>query len=340
MLFEARRAKKRKLLQSKKILLVQLRQLGDILLTTPCIRELKLAMPHAKVSFFSHQMGHSILQRNPYLDSVFIYHDSMSLRDQFSLFLRMRKENFDLIVDFMANPRSALWTSLLGAKWSLSFKTRRRFFYHECIPANVNHKYIVEEKFDLLRRIGIQPRDAQTMFPLVSTDKMKWSDFCNQQLSALDRSKRKVLISPTHRRAQRRWPLENYAKLADWLTDKANFTVIIGWGPGEKTVAQRVQSLACHTTYLAPETNLQELAAMLSEVDLFIGNSNGPSHLAVAGHTPSFQIHGPTDLISWSPMEGLHSGIQSQSGDISEISFKSVVQKLLPFLTYLDLNFR
>ena len=57
----------------KNILVIQLRQLGDILLTTPVVRSLKEQYPEARVTFLCHPMGKMILDDNPYIDVVITY---------------------------------------------------------------------------------------------------------------------------------------------------------------------------------------------------------------------------------------------------------------------------
>ena len=57
----------------KNILIVQLRQLGDILLTTPVVDALKEQYPEAKISFLSHPMGKLVLNGNPNIDELLFY---------------------------------------------------------------------------------------------------------------------------------------------------------------------------------------------------------------------------------------------------------------------------
>src|SRR5690606_12975626 len=93
-------------LAEMKILVIQLRQLGDILLTTPCLRALKQEFPKARITFLSHAMGRLILDDCPSLDEHFFYDDTWSKMRELRLARTLRARGFDLVFDFMNNPRS------------------------------------------------------------------------------------------------------------------------------------------------------------------------------------------------------------------------------------------
>jgi ADP-heptose:LPS heptosyltransferase len=77
----------------------------------------------------------------------------------------------------------------------------------------------------------------------------------------------------------------------------------------------------------SPKTTFRELAALIGESHLFIGNSNGPSHVAVAMDTPSIQLHGPTSAVSWCPMTERHRAVQGR--DMASIALVEVQQKII-----------
>src|SRR5690606_32279301 len=105
----------------------------------------------------------------------------------------------------------------------------------------------------------------------------------------------RVALSPTHRRAVRRWPLASYAALADRLVNEWGAAVVWLWGPGEEAEIDAAMALTQAPTIKAPKTSFREMAALLGNMHLFVGNSNGPSHVAVADGICSLQLHGHTD---------------------------------------------
>ena len=317
-----------------KILLIQLRQLGDILLCTACIREIKQAWPDATISFLCHPMGRLVLEDNPYLHKIWSYAPQGSWWQDLQLMKELRAEGFELVLDFMYNPRSALYAKLTGAPRRLAFPSRRSWLFTEPVAQASTVEYIVEEKFRYLRALGIAPNSHKLDLPWFKEDAALVCQFLRETPSFATAALR-VVLSPTHRRVERQWSLSSYAAIADRLTLEWGAAVLWIWGPGEKEVVLEVQQLCRQLTYVAPQTSFRQVAAFVAQCDLFMGNSNGPSHVAVAVQTPSLQLHGPTYAAAWSPLNDRHRAIQAAQdsslgrGAINEISPDKVWQTLL-----------
>lgn len=312
-----------------KILVIQLRQLGDILLTTPVLRELKRLAPNCSITFLSHQMGKLILDDCPYVDDYFTYGTDWSLRQEMSLAATLRKRKFDFAFDFMNNPRSALYALGSLARERVAFRSARWWCYNHLVPRQgTHHQYIVRDKFRILESAGFNanPDHADRLvLPWFEKDTAPVMRFIGQHPWASDTPLR-IAISPTHRREIRRWPIERYAALADFLARNWGAFITWQWGPGEESEIDAIMAMCRETSYKAPKTTFRELAALTANVDLFIGNSNGPSHVAVATGTPSLQLHGPTDAWAWCPQNQRHQSIQG--GSMVEIGLASVVAQL------------
>jgi heptosyltransferase III len=310
----------------RKILLIQLRQLGDILLTTPCIREIKREEPNAHIAFLSHPMGKKILNQNPYIDETY-YIGAESLVQQWEIWRMIRAKKYDVVVDFMNNPRSAGLTWFSDAHMRVAFPSKRFFCYNHRVPHSQEPQYIVKEKFRLLEACGFEPRDVALTLPWFETDTRPLMQLLGSGSRFRDAALR-IVLSPTHRRENRRWPLASYAQLADWLIEKWKAEIIWTWGPGEESVVREVASQCRQPTVVSPPTTFRELAAIMANCDLFIGNSNGPSHVAVAVKIPSLQLHGPTIPRSWSPLTGGHEAISSSNKPIAALKVDEVTECL------------
>ncbi len=295
---------------ARKILLIQLRQLGDIMLTTPCLRELKRAWPDAEIDFLSHPMGRLIVDSNPYVRRHLTYDPKGNLRQDAALVKQLRQAEYDIVLDFMYNPRSALYARLTGASRRLAFASRRSWLFTEQVEQGKQVEYIVTEKFRYLQKLGIAPQSQRLDLP--------WNEAHTAPLLRLlhddknfEAAPLRVAISPTHRREDRQWPKDRYARIADQLVRHWGAAVIWLWGPGEEGFVRDVMALCHEPTRLAPATGFREMAALLASCDLFLGNSNGPSHVTVAVDTPSLQIHGPTFARTWCPQNDRHRALQA-----------------------------
>jgi heptosyltransferase-2/heptosyltransferase-3 len=100
-------------------------------------------------------------------------------------------------------------------------------------------------------------------------------------------------------------------------------------GPGEDAAVAAARGLCQEDTVLAPKTTFREMAALLANTDLFIGNSNGPSHVAVAAGICSLQLHGPTHARAWCPLTDKHRALEAvATRAIEEITVEQVWEAL------------
>jgi ADP-heptose:LPS heptosyltransferase len=307
----------------QRILVIQLRQLGDILLTTPCVRALKAGTDvaaenpganlgeHApEIVFLSHPMGRLVLSDNPYIDEHVTYDPNGGWRQELQLAQQLRSRRFDLVLDFMNNPRSAFYARMTGAPRRLAFRSARWPAYTQTIARPHDADYIVREKFKLLTAGGFQASDERLVFTWTEADAKAYRDFV-AVVPEVAAAPLRVVLSATHRREVRKWPLASYAALADRLVRDWGAAVLWLHGPGEEGVVDQAMALTKERTFKMPPTSFRGMAAFLAHCDLFIGNSNGPSHVAVAVDTPSLQLHGHTRAASWCPLNQRHQALQS-----------------------------
>jgi len=201
----------------KKILVIQLRQIGDVLLTMPAVEVLSKNFPKSQIDFLVEKPAHEIAVRNPFINHVLIYEKSHSLKWIF----KIRKAKYDLVIDFLSNPRSALLTYLSGAqikagpdytssKWAYNLRMKKR---------NAS-KYTAFLKIDLLKKIGIE----NIFYPYP-----KFFLTGEDELHALSELRKLsipdgafiVAFAPTSKRPTRKWPEEHYAKLSSIILEKS-----------------------------------------------------------------------------------------------------------------------
>lgn len=311
----------------RKILLIQLRQLGDILLSTPCIeavRKDERSRGDVEITFLCHSMGSKILNGNPYLDHVITYNENLPLLEQIRVLRHLAEQKFDEVFDFMGNPRSGIMSFVTLSKQRYGFVSKRRYFYNKVVSRPSTPEYIVREKYRLLDAAGYYPKGDYPLYMPTTKEDREFAAAFFGNLDLPNGSKKKILLSPTHRRPKRRWPIESYAKLADLLSEKHDATVLWIWGPGEEEYIDMARALCSKPGIKTPKTTLGQLTEILKLCDFFVGNSNGPSHLAVAAGTPSLQLHGHTNGLSWCPNNEIHRFIQAQ--DFGKVPFPDMTK--------------
>lgn len=330
-----------------RFLIVQLRQLGDIILTTSMIRYIGALYPNAQIDFLSHGMGKLVLKHHQGLVRHLVYpHDSNPI-SYLRFFSQLREFRYTAVFDFMNNPRSAFLTRVAKANHRVGFAGARAWAYSLSVAKPTGPEYIVDTKKRLVDAYFHASKaslpnggDASKLgLDLVYQDK----DLGVGQrfFAGKDPERIVVILSPTHRREVRQWLPERFAEIADWLVTEWKADVYWAWGPGEEAFAKSIQAMCKENTELMPETSFHELAGFFSHCDLFVGTSNGPSHVAVSAGCPSLQLHGHTDAASWCPNTKLHRSIQSPeygsaNPTLRGISSDQVKQSLLEFLPLIE----
>jgi lipopolysaccharide heptosyltransferase II len=310
----------------KKILILRPRAIGDVILTTPFIRNVKREFPDAQIDYLVEPFVKPVLEGNPYITNIILLQrqkiknepenvkaiknklqnskSSVKIIDNIKFYLKFFKNRYDLVFDLWGNLRTALISFLTGAKYRVGFTFRfRKYFYNIKVKPDICPKYNVHYHLDLLRAIGIEPDSEKTEFYISNSDEI----FIKEFLKNSGITDRDILIglNPNGSWVTKRWFEKKFAKLAELiLKEIADAKIIILWGPGELGIAQNIINAISYKkekVILAPETNLKEMGALIKNLDLIVTNDGAASHIAVALDTKSLTIYGPTNPKSWSP---------------------------------------
>ncbi|MFH1784215.1 MAG: glycosyltransferase family 9 protein [bacterium] len=295
----------------KKILIIQLRRIGDVLLTTPVIESLREHFPQSSIDFLVEEPANEVVQGNPYLDNVII--SRKGFFDQVKLIKKIRQTGYDMVIDFLGNPRSAWICFFSSGGYRVGFDFRgRQFAYNIIVQRDKSIEYAVDFKMQALGKIGITlPR--KEMFFAITPEAQSFAD---KFLDAHRKDGRIFVgITSCSRRSARMWLKEYFAQIADVLIEKYNSQVILFWGPGEKKRIDKIASLMRNKPVIAPAVTLKQLGALISRCKLMITNDNGPMHIAVSVGTPTVTIYGPTSQYNWNPPgELMHKAVTSDVG--------------------------
>ena len=289
------------MINPKKILIIQLRRIGDVLMCTPALRALRKKFPQSHIAFLTEKESASLLDENPYLNELIVW-DKKRYNNPFystKKVLELRAKSFDMVIDFFGNPRSAWVCFFSGAKYRIGYDLKGRgILYNIKIKSNSNPTYAAQSRLDALKVLGIENNDVKLDFILSQKAKgIAKSFFDEKKIKTKDFI---ISVSPTSRRHFNRWFLERYAELCDWLVDQFNTKIILVWGPGEKVIVEELSSLMKNDPIVSAQTGtLQELGAILKRCDMHIGDDNGTKHIAVAVGLPTVTIFGPHSEISW-----------------------------------------
>ncbi len=284
----------------KRILLIKLRYLGDVVLSTPILPLLRKQFPEARMTFLVNPGTAAVLQGNPYLDEVWVL-PQKPWWQQLRVIQHVRDAKFDTVIDLTDGDRSAFLSWVTGARVRLGFNRDRRWrgkFYSHVLPSAYGSMHMVEYHQQALAGLGIKESVGEPevyIHPeLGQQEDEVFGDFSttNQLI---------VLLHPTARYVFKAWPLERFAAVADWLGGQGIRVALIGNQP-EMLIGQQIMNLIKHKPVnLMGSTSLSQLPALMKRSHLLIGNDGGPMHIAAAVGCPVLGLFGPTDPAVWGP---------------------------------------
>ena len=314
----------------QKILVVQLADIGDVILTSPFIRELRRFFPKAWIGLTVQPRMFELIEKCPYVDDVIVF-DWRSIKNV-DAFLRgspkwwilsSRAARHDLWEHHLDMAISARWNedpcqaaSLIlmytsGAANRIAYKATSsdpmRYGWKDLNrlitrgPSRGFPKHEVEHQLDILHYLGINPKDTHLEVWTSQEDDRIAQDMLNKH----DITSADVLIAfaPGAAWSFRRWPSERFIELGRWLQEIYNAHILIVAGKDEYDLGLQIEQglIGNKTINLAGKTTLREMASVLKRCKLFIGNDSGPLHIAAAAGIPVVGFYGPGEYQRFKP---------------------------------------
>ena len=287
----------------KRILLIQLKRAGDVIVTTPVLPALRHALPEAKIDFLLNKPFAPLLENNPFINEVRVY----DRKAVWATWQALRAASYDWIIDFQSSPRSILAGIASGARVRAGYRVT---FWGKLLSHSIqrpgNQVSVTEGKMNLIRSLVSNLGNAEERMIYLTEEERAWA---KSQMGESKEMKGAVGLIPTHRRASRRWPAQSFAKLARLLFLKGH-SVWLFWGPGEEDYVKEIQRQVPESRMI-PQTSLRQMASLLAQCQAVITNDNGPMHLAEAVGTRTVTIYGPTDPVSWNAGGPKHRVLQA-----------------------------
>jgi len=304
------------------ILIIRLSAIGDVINVLPALRRLRAQFPGSKITWLVEDRASEILRDHPDVDEVIIYprkkwqsgilrvNKSLNIiSESLSFYKKLRKNHYDLVIDFQGNLKSAVMNLITGSGNRLGFGRGycKEFNYlstqHHVYPVGKKiHR--IEKNLSLLKELDIETTFLQPELPVTKDDEEYISNFIDEKA---DPSLPIIIIHPGTSKfgSFKQWPAENYTLLADMIQDKYDANVILTWGPGELDVVNEIAGSVKHKALPACETkSIKQLTALIKRATLFIGGDTGPLHIASIMGIPVVGLYGPKDPAIYGPYDG------------------------------------
>lgn len=307
---------------SPRILVIKLRYLGDVLLTTPVFDALRVSFPDAFIAAAVNKGTEAMLTENPAIDKIFTLETDLKLisdiKKQFRPIKEIRSFNFDITLDLTWSDRAAILSFFSGAKKRLSYQPKRKKLFSRSllftdlidIPQKL---HTVERHLAMATALGCPSVPAKPALYWNSKDGTACEEILRD--SGLFPDLPYVVMHPTSNAIHKVWTARGYAAVCDYLSEKKTLWTILVCGKDEKE--SRLNLEICDLAKsrilnLGGKLSLKQLAVLLSKAVLFIGIDSGPMHMATAVDTPVLAIFGPSRPWRWGPCGSGHIIIQKK----------------------------
>lgn len=319
----------------RNILVIDFGQLGDVVLSLPALQAIRKRFPAARITVAVGKPGAEIVDMSGYANETLVV-DRVGLRDGFKplsvvrvfgLVKDVRRRKFDFVIDLHSLSETNLLGFLSGAPKRLYARRPGRSLdylanYRPAPPVETNHRqrHLIDRYLDVLVPLEIK---TAARFPRLKT---RPSDD-----AAIEKILRKakadagvplIGLFPGAGHSSRRWPLEQFAELADYLIRNDEFKVLVFVGPEEQLFVKDMRRLFPRSTLLLDQLTLPQLAAAATRLAAFVSNDTGPMHVASAVGTPVVLLLDKRAPTSYLPQGDHHRVIYNNI--ISDISVDEV----------------
>lgn len=284
----------------KKILVMKPGAIGDVLLSTPVIQNLRHNFPDAVINFLTQSYCRDVLVDNPYLTRVLSY-DIGTGDSSRCLIKNIHDQDYDLIIDLFSNPRTAVIVFNSEAKYKVGYKFGwRQLAYNIKVKPRGNEVHNIEFNLDSLRALGLEITGSKPIFVLNKVHREFAESFFNENGLNVNKT---IGFNPGGTWPTKVWPADSFIELGKMLSK--GYRILLFWGyEKEKAEAETIRDAIGGNALLIPKVNLKYLGALLEKCRLFVTNDTGPMHIASALGVRVAAIFGPTNSALQGPFGG------------------------------------
>ncbi|MBA2524640.1 MAG: glycosyltransferase family 9 protein [Pyrinomonadaceae bacterium] len=285
--------------EPRNILVIDFGQLGDVVLSLPALHAIRERFPNAAITVAVGKPGAEVVELSGYADSILVV-DRVALRDGpklvslariAKLVQRVRRSQFDFVIDLHSLSETNLLGFLSGAPKRLYSRrpTRSLDFlanFHPRPPVEADHRqrHLIDRYLDVLIPLGVREADRLPRLKTRAVDDAAVEKILKQ--AKADVGTPLVGLFPGAGHPGRRWRIERFAELADFLTRNDHVRILVFLGPEERAFVQGIRQQFPPATIVLDKLSIPQVAAAQARLAVFVSNDTGPMHIASAVGTP------------------------------------------------------
>lgn len=291
------------------ILLIQLGDIGDVIITFPCVRMLRERFPSARILVAVRKKTAALVDICPWADETIAIPQATgsladSLRQQVAFFRLLRRHRIDLAIDLLTGDRGALLAFLSGARQRIGFYAadgtlwRNRLFTQLYRSPRIPGQHRIDYYRSLLEACGLRTRTPMPEIPVGPSEKANARELLHAEGVPKDRPY--MVLQPFSLWPHKEWKLLRFAQLVSWMITTHRLSVLIIGSGDERAGAEAIVARCGHGVYnIAGKTTLDVLPAIFAGAVAFVGIDSSGAHFAAAVDTPTVTLFGPTLSSAW-----------------------------------------
>ena len=281
------------LIPSPRLLVAQTGFLGDVVLTTPLIAELRRRLAPTSLTVLTTPQARPLLEQHPAVDRVLVDAKRTTGRGILGLVRtaqQLRRERFTLVAAPHKSLRTALLLALAGIPQRIGFRQSPGWFLYHRTAARDTHRHEVERILCLLRAFGVEPEECERRPRVEYGAAARAGAEALLREAGVEETEPVFIVCPGSVWPTKRWTVEGYAGLVRSLARDYGKVLICG-GPDDIVVAQAVHAQSGEQgVNLAGRADLQTFMALIDRARVVVSNDSAPMHLAVARDVPVVAI--------------------------------------------------
>jgi lipopolysaccharide heptosyltransferase II len=287
----------------KKILVIRIDGLGDVVMSTPAFKALRDIFSDAHITLLAAGLSKELVEVMPTFDEV-IYFDAPwiakekkgKFRKLFSTVKRLRKKKIDLAIDLRGDFRNIILMYVLSAKYRLGFDiTGCNFLLTHIVPCGDNH-HPVTICLSSIKYLSQKDKGEHSLSLWITKKDREYAENLleNCGIDYVGNGDLVVIVHPGAKWYGRWWMPEGYAQIADRLIYEYEAKVILSGNSTDIEITQHIANLMKHRPVItAGKTSLRQFLALLEKSNLFIGVDSGPMHMAAGMGIKIVALFGP-----------------------------------------------
>ena len=272
----------------KKILVIKLRDIGDNILCTPLINNLKHHLPETSISILTWSYSKAVFENSPHIDQLFDIEKNNPFKNNKKILSQLNSSNFDLVISTHSGKTASNLLLKINTEYRINNYYRgRNKSYNLITPESDYYRSSIERDLDCLRSLGLESFDRKTQLFLNDSEVLAAKN--NLIAKGVNPNKKKVIIHPTAAVPIREWPLTRFNQLIQKLNNNKNIQPIVICTESEylriKTLLDDIPDLI-----IFHQITARQMIAIIHECDLVIDNDSSPSHIATALGIPTIVL--------------------------------------------------